>query len=101
MYARVYSRTRQSTKLLVVLHTINKTEALTLCRDLIEENDKVVLLEDGVYLALQTLPFRAFAINVDVEARGLSHRITKETTKIDYVDFVNLCIEADKTCSWF
>ena len=85
----------------MVLHTINKIEALLLCQDLIAENDKVVLLEDGVYLALRTLPFRAFAINADVNARGLSHRISKETTKIDYIDFVDLCVEAEKTCSWF
>ena len=85
----------------MILHTINKLSALGLCRDLIAEGDKVVLLEDGVYLGLQSLPFPVFAIHFDVDARGLAGRLTEQTESIDYSDFVSLCTGADKVCSWF
>jgi tRNA 2-thiouridine synthesizing protein B len=85
----------------MILHTINKVSALELCNDLIAEGDKVVLLEDGVYLGLQPLPFLVFAIRIDVDARGLGGRLTEQTESIDYNDFVRLCSEADKVCSWF
>lgn len=85
----------------MILHTINKTSALELCRDLISEGDKVVLLEDGVYLGLQPLPFATLAIRVDVEARGLSGGLKKQTESIEYSEFVDLCTRADKVCSWF
>jgi tRNA 2-thiouridine synthesizing protein B len=85
----------------MIVHTINKVSALGLCNNLIAEGDKVVLLEDGVYLGLQSLPFLVSAIRFDVEARGLGGLLTAQTESIDYSDFVRLCIEADKVCSWF
>ncbi len=85
----------------MILHTINKVSALALCRDLISEGDKVVLLEDGVYLGLRPQPFPVLAIRQDVDARGLSGRLTDLTELIDYNDFVHLCAGADKVCSWF
>jgi len=85
----------------MILHTINKVSAFELCKDLIARGDKVVLMEDGVYLGLQTLPFDVSAIRHDVEARGLGERLSGQTESIDYLDFVRLCTEADKVCSWF
>lgn len=85
----------------MIVHTINKVSALGLCNNLIAEDDKVVLLEDGVYLGLRPLPFLVFAIRFDVDARGLSRLLAAQTESIDYIDFVRLCAEADKVCSWF
>jgi tRNA 2-thiouridine synthesizing protein B len=85
----------------MIVHTINKVSALELCSNLIAEDDQVVLLEDGVYLGLHSLPFSVFAIRFDVDARGLSGRLTEHIKPIDYSDFVRLCTEADKVCSWF
>ncbi|MFP6792260.1 MAG: sulfurtransferase complex subunit TusB [Pseudomonadales bacterium] len=85
----------------MIVHTINKVSALGLCNNLIAEGDKVVLLEDGVYLGLQSLPFLVFAIRLDVDARGLGGLLAAQTESIDYSDFVRLCTEADKVCSWF
>ena len=85
----------------MIVHTINKVSALSLCSNLIAEDDQIVLLEDGVYIGLQPLPFSVFAIRVDVDARGLSGRLTEQIESIDYSDFVSLCAEADKVCSWF
>ena len=85
----------------MVVHTINKVSALVLCSNVIAEGDQIVLLEDGVYLGRQSLPFSVFAIRVDVDARGLSGRLTEQIESIDYSDFVSLCAKADKVCSWF
>ena len=85
----------------MIVHTFNKVSALGLGSNLIGEDDQIVLLEDGVYLGLQSLPFSAFAIRIDVDARGLSGRLTEQIESIDYSDFVSLCTEADKVCSWF
>jgi tRNA 2-thiouridine synthesizing protein B len=85
----------------MIVHTINKVSALGLGSNLIAEGDQIVLLEDGVYLGLQSMPFSVFAIRVDVDARGLSGRLTEQVEAIDYSHFVSLCAEADKVCSWF
>ena len=85
----------------MILHTINKVTGLALCQHLIAADDKVALLEDGVYLGLQPLAFSICAIRLDVEARGLVGRLKEPVELIDYSDFVSLCTEADKVCSWF
>ena len=51
----------------MIVHTINKVSALGLCDNLVAEDDKIILLEDGVYLGLQSLPFSVFAIRCDVD----------------------------------
>ena len=84
----------------MILHTVNKTTAWAKCSGLITEQDEVVMLEDGVYLALSEIK-TGHAIRADVEARGLLKRLPKHVRLIDYPDFVRLCIEADKICAWF
>ena len=84
----------------MTLHTINKTSALALCEPHLCPEDVIVLLEDGVYLAL-TLGKSAAALRADVEARGLRDRLPADIRLISYDDFVSLACEADKVCSWF
>ena len=85
----------------MLLHTVNKAAALELCRGLIAEDDLLVLLEDGVYLALEELPGQSHAILADVEARGVKTRIKPATRLIGYDDFVKLTVAADRVCCWF
>ena len=84
----------------MVLHTVNKPAAWAKCSGLIAENDQVVMLEDGVYLALSEIS-QGYAIRADVEARGLSGRLPDQVQLIDYGEFVRLCTQADKICAWF
>ena len=84
----------------MILHTINKPSALALCEHLIADDDLVVLIEEGVYLASGSLPGRCCALEVDVLARGLGGSVG-DTRLIDYDTFVELCTEADKVCAWF
>ena len=89
----------------MILHTINKTSALKKCIDLIQAGDTVVLLEDGVYLALSGKTDQQgvtwLAMTIDVEARGLVDRLPDHVQSISYVDFVKATTEADKICTWF
>ena len=85
----------------MILHTINKPSALANCMDLIANDDQVLLLEDGVYLALTSLPFKVLVMGVDAQARGLADQLDNRCEVVDYPGFVTLCTEADKVCSWF
>ena len=85
----------------MILHTINKPSALSLCRHLISNEDLVVLLEEGVYLGEESLPGKVHAIMADLVARGMDSKLAPEITRINYSDFVALATEADKVCSWF
>ncbi len=84
----------------MILHTINKASALVLCEHLIEADDYVVLMEEGVYLMSQPLPGRIHAISTDVIARGLTE-LVGHTPQIDYDALVELSVTADKVCNWF
>lgn len=84
----------------MILHTINKPSALAKCRELVATGDQVVLLEDGVNLGLESLPFDVYAMAGDAQARGLAAKLG-ETKLISYVDLVKMTAAADKICAWF
>ena len=85
----------------MILHTINKPGVLASCFDLISEKDAVVLLEDGIYLSNQIIPGKVYAIEADLLARGIKLSASNRIKVIDYPRFVELTIEASKTCAWF
>ena len=79
----------------MILHMFNKPAAVEQYLRLVSENDVVVLLEDGVYARCQHQ--NVYAIDVDVKARAVPnppHTISND-------EFVKLCCDADKVCSWF
>ena len=84
----------------MIVHTINKSDIWPSCSELFTQDDELVLLEDGVYLALDKVS-KACAIQADVEARGLLDRVPGSIRLIDYPDFVRLCTQAEKVCAWF
>ena len=85
----------------MILHTVNKQEAMYRCRAFAGEGDVVVLLEDGVYLACTDQGLRCVAIADDIRARGLSTKVAEKIELIDQSRFVELCVEADKVCAWW
>ena len=87
----------------MILHTVNKASSYAKCRNLIADADALALLEDGVYLCLgsEQLPKRLYALQADLEARGLANRLPKGTKVVDYRGLVRLATEADKVCNWF
>ncbi len=58
------------------------------------DNDaKVVLIKDGVYLDPAALPGRVYAMEDDVELRGLKERLAGKAKTIDYPQLVDLIVE--------
>ena len=92
---------RRSVELLMMLHTINKPDALLSCNELIKDSDSVLLLEDGVYLANQSIPGLVYVLKKDLQARGFKILERNKIKLIDYKEFVELSCRADKVCAWF
>jgi len=95
----------------MLLHTFNKspyrTQTLTSCLELFSADDALVLLEDGVYAGthpdltnLLDKKRQVYAIEADVQARGLLDRMPAEIQIIDYAAFVALCCEYPKQKTW-
>lgn len=93
----------------MILHTVNKSpfgnHCLQDCLNVCTDNDTVLLLEDGVYginfPALSNSPFRVYALQADIAARGLTDSIPETVTVIDDATFVTLCTEYSKVVSWY
>jgi tRNA 2-thiouridine synthesizing protein B len=97
----------------MTLHTLNRAPSqsalLTDCLNATSNGDALLLLEDGVYCALDNdhsllqLPegVRCYVLAADVAARGLGARLKPDITLIDDAGFVQLCCDHDKVLSWF
>ena len=95
----------------MILHTLNAlpgTQAAKDCLILLTSDDTVLLLGDGVYLALpQTLDTLASsgakvcALSTDVAAAGLAEQIPASVKQIDYTDFVALTEMYPRQQAWY
>lgn len=96
---------------MATLHLINKSPArsdsLSACLRACAAEDRILLLEDGVYAALTgsdtaaALADVAVALEADVQARGLGGRLAAGVPCIDDAAFVDLCVRCDRVMSWF
>lgn len=75
------------------------------------EGGAILLIEDGVYAATKGSTgeaklkaaggkFKVYALAPDIEARGISDRVTDGVTLVDYGGFVDLVAEYKTTQSW-
>ncbi len=96
----------------MILHTVNQSpfdkQALTDCLNRCGKNDSILLIENGVYAALEDGQFfsnavvhKIYALEEDVTARGLSTKILPQVELIDYAQFVELCTKHSLIQSWF
>lgn len=96
----------------MLLHLLNRSPASShVPQDALRamrEPDRLLLIEDGVYGALQPLaeqfaciPGRLYALREDLASRGLEGRCAEPVTIIDMEGFVRLTEEAERTVSWF
>lgn len=100
----------------MILHTVNKSPwshtCLKECLDLAASGSGILLLEDGVYGALDTEfnrklldsapgDHKLYVLQPDLDARGISGGILPWYEKIGYEDFVELCTEYTKIHNWF
>ena len=96
----------------MILHTVNKTgESLSRCLSIASQGDAVLLIEDGVYAAMdntanrqtwETIPtnMSCYVLVEDLAARGISDKMLAQVTPADWTLFVSLTTEYDKVISW-
>ena len=87
---------------MATLHLVNKAAAWADCKPLLNPEDTTLLIEDGVYAALQAPPADAqlLALAPDVQARGLAERLAPSVRLATFEDFVQLVVGNDRVVSW-
>ena len=58
-----------------------------------DDDAKIVLIKDGVYLDPATMPGKVYVMEDDVEMRGLKERLAGKAESIDYPQLVDLIVE--------
>ena len=98
-----------------MLHTVNKSpserNALESCLAYVKKGSAILLIEDGVYAAvkgtetakkleaaMKTTP--VYALQPDLEARGMNGRVLDGVKLVDYGGFVDLVAEHPTVQSW-
>lgn len=59
----------------------------------LDDDAKVVLIKDGVYLDPATMQGKVYVMEDDVEVRGLKERLEGKAESIDYPQLVDLIVE--------
>ncbi len=98
-----------------MLHIINKspfqTTTLDSCLDTALPGSAILFIEDGVYAAAQgsaiqermraaCSTFKVFALQPDMDARGLTAKAMDGVTLIDYGGFVDLTVQYSTSHTW-
>ncbi len=98
-----------------MLHTVNKSptdrNTLESCLRHAANGSAVLLIEDGVYGALKGTQFSKiieeaikkvpiYALQPDIEARGVQGRVIEGVKLVDYGGFVDLVAQHNAVQSW-
>lgn len=98
-----------------MLHTVNKSptasNSLESCLKHLKKGAAILLIEDGVYGALKNTSttkmvekvldtYPVYALNPDINARGMKGRIIDGIELIDYRGFVDLVVEHPNVLAW-
>lgn len=98
-----------------MLHTVNKSpfekDTLDSCIRHATKGSAILLIEDGVYAVLKGSTAAAkvqqamegitfYALEPDVDARGLKGKVMDGINLVDYAGFVDLTVKFDRVQSW-
>ena len=98
-----------------MLHIVNKSpyerNSLESCLRLATKGSAVLLIEDGVYGATKggsvetkvqgaMADLKVYALDADLQARGIADRVLEGVTVVDYGGFVDLVAEHSNLQSW-
>lgn len=97
-----------------MLHTVNKSSfernSLQSCLNTIDDSSVILFIEDGVINAANNANTsmiadlaasgRVFALQGDVDARGISSKLADNIKLVDYSGFVDLVVEHGTAVSW-
>ncbi len=95
-----------------MLHTLSTspwhTDLRAMLR-LVKDGDDLLLLSDGVIAAiadgpfleiLHSAPISIYALQEDIEARGLVGQIADSVVRVGYTDFVRMSVKHPGQLSW-
>ena len=98
-----------------MLHIVNKshlqTHSLQSCLRLAKDGQALLLIEDAIYAATvagaasanlpaATQRLKVYALQPDVEARGMAGKLVDGVTAVDYAGFVDLVAEYANNQTW-
>jgi tRNA 2-thiouridine synthesizing protein B len=98
-----------------MLHIVNKshaqTSSLASCLRLAKPGQVLLLTEDAVYaatraaatasgIAAATKTLKVYALQPDIDARGMAGKLVDGVTGVDYGGFVDLVAEHPNNQSW-
>jgi tRNA 2-thiouridine synthesizing protein B len=85
-----------------MLHIVNQTTALHRCLASMQDNDVILLTQNGVIAGINQIPdhITCYALNADVTARGITDQIAKHIQLISYDQFVDLTIQHHPILTW-
>ena len=98
-----------------MLHIVNKspfqTSSLDSCLRMARPGSALLLIEDGVYAATTgsavqdrisaaCAHLKIYALQPDMDARGVTAKVLDGVTLIDYAGFVDLAVEHHTSQSW-
>lgn len=98
-----------------MLHTVNKSpfekDSLNSCLRLSLDGSSILLIEDAIYAALEGTSVsdsvkaamqskKVYALQEDINARGVAGKVMDGVELVDYAGFVNLTTTHDKVQSW-
>ncbi len=97
-----------------LLHIVNKSpfdrDSLKLAIDFAQDGASILMIEDGVYGAMQNTTASSmvagcsapvYVLGNDLKARGITEdKVLDGVTVIDYAGFVKLTTELDQTQAW-
>ena len=98
-----------------MLHIVNKshlqTKSLQSCLRLAKPGQALLLIEDAVYAATSAgaagsgiaeaiKQLKVYALQPDVEARGMAGKLVDGVTAVDYAGFVDLVAEHSNNQTW-
>ncbi len=98
-----------------MLHIVNKSHTLSMtlqsCLRLARHGHALLLIEDAIYAATQAgaalsglasavTTLKVYALQPDVEARGMAGKLAGGVAAIDYAGFVDLVAEHPNNQSW-
>jgi len=98
-----------------MLHIVNKshtqTNSLQSCLRLAQAGAALLLIEDAIYAATTSgaassgiagaiAKLKVYALQPDVDARGMAGKLVDGVTAVDYAGFVDLVAEHPNNQSW-
>ena len=98
-----------------MLHIVNKspfqTRTLDTCLRMAQPGNALLLIEDGIYAATvgsateeriraSCATFKVYALQPDMDARGVTAKLIDGVTLVDYAGFVDLTVEHHTSHSW-